>query len=113
MAEQLLDPVTGAPSPSKGHNGIALSAQGSASFLNLTAAKLVKDAPGRLVRISVIVAGSAVGSANDVAVVANAAAANQVFVIPNTVGSYVLDWPCLAGIVVTPGTGQTIAVSYT
>lgn len=38
--------------------------------------------------------------------------ANQIFVIPNIVGVNLIDWPCLAGIVVTPGTGQTIAVSY-
>ena len=95
--------------------------QGSATALNITAATLIKGASsnalavgpvGRLVRINVTVAGSAVGSANDAATVATAATANQVFVIPNTVGSYLVDVPCFSGIVVTPGTGQTVAVIY-
>ncbi|WP_316854245.1 hypothetical protein [Ralstonia holmesii] len=38
--------------------------------------------------------------------------ANQVFVIPNTVGSYLVDHPCVNGVVVVPGTGQTVAVTY-
>ena len=42
----------------------------------------------------------------------NTANINQVFVIPNSTGTYWVDFPCLAGIVVTPGTGQTVCVSY-
>jgi hypothetical protein len=80
--------------------------------LNVTTAAVVKASPGRLVLVSVIVAGSAVGSASDAAAVADVAAGNQIATIPNTVGVYDVDWPCLAGIVVTPGTGQTVAVAY-
>ena len=82
------------------------------TVLGVTAATVVKASPGRLALVSVIVAGSAVGSASDVATVAGVAGGNQIAVIPNTIGVYVIDWPCLAGIVVTPGTGQTIAVAY-
>lgn len=94
--------------------------QGRNSALNITSAQLLQTnespflgaLPARLIRVNVIVAGTAPGSVNDAATVAGAAAANQVFVIPNTVGSYLVDFPMLNGIVVNPGTGQTVAVSY-
>lgn len=95
--------------------------QGGSTSLNVTAATLVKGASAnavavgpvaRLVRINVLVAGSAAGSANDAATAAAAATSNQIFVIPNTVGSYLIDTPCFSGLVVTPGTGQTVAVVF-
>lgn len=85
---------------------------GTGSALNLTAATVVKSTAGRCVRITVVVAGSAAGTANDVATTGAVAAANEFFSIPNTVGTYFLDWPCAAGITIAPGTGQTVAVSY-
>jgi hypothetical protein len=85
---------------------------GAQTALNITAATVIQASPGRLARIHVIVAGSAVGSASDAAAVADVAAGNQIATIPNTVGVYDVDWPCLSGIVVTPGTGQTVAVAY-
>ena len=95
--------------------------QGGVTALNITAATVLKGANtnslnvnpvARLVRINVIVAGSAAGSANDAATVATAAAANQLFSIPNVTGTYLLDMPCFTGLVVTPGTGQTLAVVF-
>ena len=85
---------------------------GVLSALNITAATVVKATPGRLVRINVIVAGSAAGTANDCTTTAAAAAANQIVTIPASVGQVGIEWPCLAGIVVVPGTGQTLSVAY-
>lgn len=85
---------------------------GSSVIYNLTAATVVKATPGRCVTVSVIVAGSAAGTANDVTNTAGAAVANQFGTIPNTVGIYKFDWPCLSGIVVVPGTGQTVSVAF-
>ena len=85
---------------------------GTASKLDITAATVVKAGPGRLIRVSVLVAGSATGTANDCLTTGAAATANEIFVIPETVGIYTLEWPCLVGIVIVPGTGQTISVSY-
>ena len=96
----------------------ALGLSGSKSALNLTAATLVSTTNAasyvarRVGRVVVTVAGTAVGSVNDAATVAGAAVANQVFSIPNAVGNYLIDFPMIAGIVVTPGTGQTVAISY-
>ena len=82
------------------------------SSLNITAATLIKATPGTIIAISVVVAGSAAGSVNDCATTGTVAAGNKVYSIPNTAGIYNLYFPCLVGIVVTPGTGQTLAVSY-
>ena len=58
--------------------------------------------------LAVQVAGSGVGSINDCATTAAIATANQVAVIPETVGPVELDFPCLAGICVALGTGQRL-----
>jgi len=91
---------------------------GAKSALNIVTPTLVaittssSYVPLRLNRVQVLVAGSAPGSINDSSTIAGAVTPNQVYVIPNIVGSYWLDFPCLSGIVVTPGTGQTVAVAY-
>lgn len=85
---------------------------GSTSVLNITAATVVKAAPGTLWTITVTTAGSAAGSAHDVLTTGGAAAGNLIFDIPNTVGVYTLYWPCKTGIVITPGTGQVLSVAY-
>jgi len=96
--------------------GLGLS--GSKSLLNITAATVIDDttvssyAPRRIGHVHVLVAGSTTGTVNDCLTTAAAAAANLIFTIPNTVGVYVVDFPCLQGIVIVPGTGQTVAVSY-
>lgn len=92
-------------------NSVITAVADNATY-NLTAATVVKATPGKLARISVIVAGSAVGTANNCITTGAVAAANEIAVIPNTVGVIVLEWPCSAGITVVPGTGQTIAVSW-
>jgi hypothetical protein len=93
-------------------SGNTLTGIGNAGSLNITAARVVKATAGRAARVSVIVAGSAVGSINDSTTTAGAVTANTIFVVPNTVGTYSIDWPCANGIVAVPGTGQTLAVSY-
>lgn len=83
------------------------------SSLNITANTVVKASAGKILQISVVVAGSAAGSVYDAATVATAAAANEIAVLPGTAGVLAIkDWPCATGIVVEPGTGQTIAVAY-
>lgn len=94
---------------------INIAAQGAKNSPNITVATVVKAARGTLLGVQVIVAGSAPGTVNDTTTTAAVAAANQVAVIPNAVGPVPLaasGIPCLNGIVVTPGTGQTIAVFY-
>lgn len=102
-----------APNSLDAQRTLMSSAGGLNTALGLTTATVVKNGtPGRVCRVSVIVAGSAVGTINDLATTSGAAAANQVFTIPNTVGIYDVQMPCAVGILVVPGTGQTVAVSY-
>jgi hypothetical protein len=85
---------------------------GTRAFFNITANTLVKAAPGRVASISVIVAGSSAGSVHDAATIAGGTSANGIAVIPTTVGVYSIDFPCANGIVLKPGTGQTLAISF-
>lgn len=88
------------------------SAGGISSKLNVSAATVIKNKPGRCVTVNVLVAG-AVGSISDCAAVADVAAANKVAVVPAVVGTYRLDFPCAVGIVYTPGASQVVSISYT
>lgn len=86
--------------------------EGVNATLNITAATVVKSGPGRLMRVSVITAGSAVGKAYDTNATGSVDASNQIGTIPNTVGTYVFNWPCFDGITIVPGTSQVLAVSF-
>lgn len=91
---------------------LSYNARGKDAALNQTADAVIKSRPGKVATVNVIVAGSAVGALHDTDTVANAATANKVFVIPNTVGTYAIDWPFATGVVLKIGTGQTVAISY-
>lgn len=88
---------------------------GANSALNITAATVLKAAPGALYVISVIAAGSTAGAAYDATSTTGNSAADQVFVIPANAAAgsfYVLNWHCQNGIVIAPGTGGTLAVLF-
>lgn len=85
---------------------------GLSTSLNITVATVVKAKAGRVCKVSVIVAGSGAGTVNDLATTSGAAAANQLYVVPTTAGIYELNLPCVNGILIVPGSGQTLAVSY-
>lgn len=93
-------------------NGAVSTGNGTKSFLNVTATTLVKATAGRICKINVLVAGSGTGEIYDHATTSGVGASNAVAIIPEAVGTYVFDFPCATGIVVTPPTGGTISVSY-
>ena len=93
-------------------NGAVINGQGIKTALDITTATLVDTMGGRIGKVSVLVAGSAPGSVNDSATVGGVATSNQIAVIPNTVGIYNIDMPTFHGLVITPGTGQSVSVSY-
>jgi hypothetical protein len=113
-------PVTAARNPSNAQAAESLDAVGNLlvtdgglhSSLDITTVTVVKSSPGRLCRVSVLVAGAA-GAVYDATSTSGNTAADEVWVIPATVGIYTLNWPCLAGIVVSPGASQVVSVSYT
>lgn len=87
-----------------------LQVVGSKFYSDITAATLIQSGQGRVARVSVIVAGSSVGAIYDAS--SDTATTNQLWVIPNTVGVTEVNLPVNNGIVVAPGTGQTVAISY-
>jgi len=89
------------------------AANGNKSALYVNGAKVIKASAGMVAQINVLVAGAA-GAVYDCATTAAAAAvtANQIAVIPATVGPVEIRFPALVGIVVVPGAGQVISVSY-
>lgn len=94
-------------------NGKSLLTTGSlTSSLNVTALSLVKVGVGKVAKVVVLTAGSTAGKISDVATTGGVAAANLIFNIPNTVAVYDLDFPIALGLVVTPGTGQVLSISY-
>jgi hypothetical protein len=80
---------------------------------NITSPQILKNAPGSVIGISVITAGSTAGGLYDTPALAGAVAGNQIWVIPMTAGYYELEWPCQQGIVIVPGTGQVLAAKWT
>lgn len=94
--------------------GALVTGKGTTTVLNKTAAAaaLISASARRICKVIVNTAGSAPGAINDAATAGTAAAANLVFNIPNTVGIYDVDFPLTAGLVLTVGTGQVVALSY-
>lgn len=83
-----------------------------ASVLCVTGApQVLKATAGTVVTVSVLTPGAATGAIYDAATTGSTAG-KQVGVIPMTSGVVKLEFPCLVGIVVAPGSGQTVSVSY-
>lgn len=87
-----------------------INVQGAQNSGLITTDTLVKLGQSRVATVSVITAGSAVGYIYD----GNQATSttNPVYVIPNTVGITFVNMPVGLGLVVAPGTGQEVNVSY-
>ena len=88
-----------------------LNVQGQANFAAISAATVVKAAAGRICSVSVTTAGSSTGKIYDSATTATT---NLLYIIPDAVGNqpYVVNLPASFGILVVPGTGQVVTVSY-
>lgn len=87
-------------------------AGGNNSALDVSTTTVIKATPGTVFTVSVTTAGSAAGGVYDAATTAGDIAANLVAAIPDAVGVTVLTWPCATGILVKPGTGQVLSVSF-
>jgi hypothetical protein len=83
---------------------------GVANFGPITAATVVKATAGRICEIAVISAGTTTGYVYDGAT--TGATTATMIPIPNVVGVYRVQWPCATGILVIPGTGQTISGTF-
>jgi hypothetical protein len=109
----LSDVLTVAKNIAQAINSLAqsyLNVQGAQNFTGLTAATVVKSAAGRIANISVIVGGSATGAVYDAT--ATGVTSKPLFVIPTTVGVYVVNLPASFGLTIAPGSGQTVSGSF-
>lgn len=84
--------------------------QGTVSSYDIGGARLVKNGGGRLVNVVVLEAGSSVGTIYDSTSLTGTI--NSLCKIPNTVGVNVVNMPFGLGMVVCPGEGQVVTVSY-
>jgi hypothetical protein len=91
--------------------GAILISQGATSALNVATSSVIQTGAGRVAKVNVLIAGAA-GALYDSATVTNAAAANQIAVIPATVGVVDIDFPFTNGLIYIPGTSQTASISY-
>jgi len=87
-----------------------LNVQGAQNAAHLTASTLVRTGAGRLCTVIVTTAGSATGLVYDSG--STSVATTPIYVIPNTVGVYLVNMPVSFGIVVAPGSGQVVTISW-
>lgn len=84
--------------------------QGDKAANGISSTTQVSTGQGRLARVSVIAAGSATGMAYDASSTADTS--SPIMVIPGNVGIIDVNIPTNNGIVIAPGSGQVITVSY-
>jgi hypothetical protein len=89
-----------------------LNVQGSTNRAAITTPTIVKTSPGRVGSVSIITGGSASGVIYDAISLTDTT--KPLYIIPTTVGTepYVVNFPASFGIVVVPGSGQKVSVSY-
>ena len=87
-----------------------LNVQGATNTAGIASSTVVKQSAGRLCSISVTTAGSAPGVAYDAA--SAGLTTRPLCAIPNTVGVFVINLPTNYGLVIVPGTGQVVTVSW-
>jgi hypothetical protein len=88
----------------------ALGIYGAQSAATITAATLVSTTANRLATISITTAGSANGAIYDSNALTNTTL--PIFTIPQTIGVIFINLPVTNGILVVPGTGQVVTVSW-
>jgi hypothetical protein len=105
-----------APAHLDAYSNLRINPIPALTVLDITAATVVKAAPGRIGKVHVVVPGSANGSVNDCLTTAQVNVTNQICAIPAfstaQIAPVSVDWLTSTGIVVVPGTGQTLSVSY-
>jgi hypothetical protein len=85
---------------------------GTQTSVTVTAATVIYVGKGYLVNFSVVVAGSSAGTISNTGATGTVAAANALCAIPATVGIIKVGQAFSTGLVVTPGTGQSVNVTY-
>lgn len=77
-----------------------------------TSSTFVVAGKGRLLRFSILVAGSTTGFIHNSSTPSGATTSNALVACSNTIGVYEANVVFNAGLVIAPGTGQSISVTY-
>jgi hypothetical protein len=89
-----------------------LNINGQTNLTNITTATVLKASAGRVCSVSVITAGSTTGAIYDSAVLGQTT--KPLYIVPSGIANtpYIVNLPVNFGILVVPGTGQKLAVSF-
>ena len=87
-------------------------AQGTNTSTTVTSSTLVVTGKGYLVNVSVLVPGSTDGLVHNATTTAAASAINALCVVPNINGVFPIGQVFTNGLVLVPGTGQSLNVTY-
>lgn len=93
-------------------NNITLGTVGTITSVTVTATTLIFTGAGRLVSFSVVVPGSAAGTIHNASSTAGVTAANALCATPTTAAIYQSGQVFTHGLVIDPGAGQSINVTY-
>jgi hypothetical protein len=85
---------------------------GALNSSEISTSTYFETAAGWVGKISIIEAGTTPGTIYDTTSVLAAATGNRLALIPNSIGIYTINMPVNNGIVVAPGDGQIVAMSY-
>lgn len=115
MTASLSDILTTQKNAVVGVNNISDTLYNLEGFRNsreVSTTTLLQPGDSWVARVSVIVAGSTTGIIYDAPSVGLAGTGNRLYVIQNTVGIQEVKLPANQGIVVQPGTGMILCVSF-
>lgn len=91
-----------------------LNVQGQTNAANISVPTVVKPSGGRIARVSIIVAGSSTGFVYDGASLT--ATTKPLWVIPEAAQAngepYEVNFACSFGLLIVPGSGQSVTVGY-
>jgi len=115
MTASLADILTTQKNAVIGVNNISdtlYNLEGYRNSAEVSTVTLLQQGDSWVARISVIVAGSTTGLIYDAPSTGLAGTGNRLYVIQNTVGIQEVKLPANKGIVVEPGTGMILCVSF-
>lgn len=87
-----------------------LNIVGNKVYPAISTTTLVQNIGGRLARVSITTAGSTDGTIYDSS--SATVTTRPIYTIPNTIGIVEVNLPVVNGILVVPGSGQVVTVSY-
>jgi hypothetical protein len=115
MTASLADLLTAQKNGVVAINNVAQTNQkslGTQTSITVTSSTSVIVGSGYLVNFSVVVAGSSAGTIYNASATSATAASNALCAIPDVVGIYKAGQAYSAGLVVVPGTGQSVNITY-